>query len=362
MSNLDVILTEFLDSEMIKYGLPGYDCSVYCHGQEIYRRYAGNVDKDTLYYVFSNTKVIVCVAALQLYEKGKFLLEDRVDQFFTEMKDLKVKSKNGLKKAKRAMTIRDLFCMTSGLGDGIIDEELGRKIWDENPDGIRPIDLPKYLANIPLEFEPGEQFYYGISHEILAALIEKITGEKFSDYLHKNIFKPLKMNDTGFYPSRLNKEKIARLYRYNNGKEIIMHEEGSVIIPPMLLESASGGLITTVDDYMKFQEALCSGEKLLKRSTINLMRLDQLKGKQRDGYGYTGLGMGYGLGVRTIINQAECGSPVGFGPFGWGGAAGTYGSIDPENEITIFYAQSMFDTDSLRTHNLLRNIIYSALI
>lgn len=112
---------------------------------------------------------------------------------------------------------------------------------------------------------------------------------------------------------------------------------------------------------MSFQEALCRGDVLLSRRTTDLMRLDQLSGSMRDGYGYTGIGMGYGLGVRTIIDQAGCGSPVGFGPYGWGGAAGTYGSIDPENELTFFYAQHYFGPDDLRLHNGLRNVIYSHL-
>lgn len=370
MALFEKYLTEFLDSERKKYNLPGYDCSVYHHGKEIYRHMAGYRDaesrqpitKDTLYYVFSNTKVITCVAALQLYERGKFLLEDRLDYFFPEMGKMKVKTATGIKEAENPITIRDLFCMTSGLGSGTISEEMGRKIYMEHGGCLYPLDMPKYLAEIPLEFEPGTQFLYGISHEMLAALIEKITGERFSEYLKNHIFKPLGMENTGFYPEQLKSRERATLYRYcGPEKEMISYGLSSCIIPPVLQECASGGIITTVDDYMLFQEALCRGESILRRSTIELMRLDQLKGEQRKGYGYTNVGKGYGLGVRTIINQAECGSPIGFGPFGWGGAAGTYGSIDPENELTIFYAQHMFDTDAERTGHLIRNIIYSFL-
>ena len=370
MALFEKYLTEFLDSEMEKYKMPGYDCSVYRHGREIYRRCNGYADledqreitKNTLYYVFSNTKVITCTAALQLYERGKFLLEDRIDYFFPELGKMKVKTEQGIKEAENPITIRDLFCMTSGIGSGSISEEMGKRVYEEHGGELKPIDLPKYLAEIPLEFEPGTQYCYGISHELLAAIIEKVTGERFSEYLDKHIFQPLGMANTGFYPEKLDAGQIAPLYRYvGPDKEIINHGVGSCIIPPVLKECASGGIITTVDDYMRFQEALCKGEAILHRSTINLMRLDQLKGEQRKGYGYTNIGMGYGLGVRTVINQAECGAPIGFGPFGWGGAAGSYGSIDPENELAIFYVQSMFDTDACRTHNILRNIIYSNL-
>lgn len=91
------------------------------------------------------------------------------------------------------------------------------------------------------------------------------------------------------------------------------------------------------------------------------MRQNQLRGSQWDGYGYTHLGMGYGLGVRTVVDWAACGAPIGFGPFGWGGASGSYGSIDPENRLCIFYAQHVFGTDDLRTANRLRNIIYAGI-
>ena len=112
---------------------------------------------------------------------------------------------------------------------------------------------------------------------------------------------------------------------------------------------------------MRFQQALASGEKLLSRRTIDLMRLNQLSGAQFDSYGYTNIGLGYGLGVRTTLSQASLGAPVGFGPFGWGGASGSYGSIDPENDLCIFYMQHVFGTEDLRLCSRIRNIIYSAI-
>jgi len=170
------------------------------------------------------------------------------------------------------------------------------------------------------------------------------------------------MTNTAFTLDQLENKTLANQYRYAGPDQpLTCLGPANCLIPPILKESASGGLISSVDDYMKFQQALASGEQLLSRRTIDLMRLDQLHGSQRDGYGYTNLGMGYGLGVRTVIDQAKCGSPVGFGPFGWGGAAGTYGSIDPENNLCIFYAQHVFDTEDLRAHNRIRNVVYAGI-
>jgi len=364
-------LTTLLNTIQAEHNLPGYDCAVWQNGKEIYRCMKGVSDletqtpitKDTLYNIYSNTKVITCTAALQLFEQGKFLLEDEISRYFPEFSHMQVNNADKtVRDAQNPITIRDLFCMTAGIGDGDDYTEMGMKFYIET-NGTCPISsLPRYLAQVPLLFEPGTQYKYGICHELLAALIEKLSGETFGDYLEKHIFRPLGMTNTAFTLDQLENKTLANQYRYAGPDQpLTCLGPANCLIPPILKESASGGLISSVDDYMKFQQALASGEQLLSRRTIDLMRLDQLHGSQRDGYGYTNLGMGYGLGVRTVIDQAKCGSPVGFGPFGWGGAAGTYGSIDPENNLCIFYAQHVFDTEDLRAHNRIRNVVYAGI-
>lgn len=373
MASFEKALTAHLNRFMAEYSLPGYDCAVYHNHKEVYRHMEGLADlesgtpitRDTLYNLYSNTKVITCTAALQLYEQGRFLLEDELSRYFPEFAHMKVMNPDGtLTDAKNPITIRDLFRMTAGFGDGSspVEQEMGMKFFMETGGACPGSEFPKYLAEAPLLFEPGTQFYYGICHEMLAALITKLTGESFGDYLNRHIFRPLGMNNTAFTLDKLENKALANQYRYE-GKDKPLTSLGAAncLIPPILKESASGGLISTVDDYMKFQEALTVDGQLLSRRTVDLMRLDQLSGSQRDGYGYTGLGMGYGLGVRTIIDQAKAGSPIGFGPFGWGGASGSYGSIDPENRLTIFYMQHVFDTDCLWCNNTLRNIIYTSI-
>jgi len=371
MAKFESALTSLLKDIRSEYNLPGLDCAVWQGGREIYRHMEGTADlesgtpiaRDTLYNIYSNTKVITCTAALQLYEKGKFLLEDELSRFFPEFAEMKVMDENGkITDAKNPITIRDLFRMTAGIGDGDDYTQMGMRFFMETG-GVCPIlALPKYLAECPLQFEPGTAFKYGICHEVLAALIEKLSGQRFGEYLREHIFEPLGMNHTAFDLGDIQDCFLANQYRYV-GSDIPLESLGpaNCLIPPILKESASGGLISSVDDYMKFQQALAKGEQLLSRRTIDLMRLDQLEGEQRKGYGYTNVGMGYGLGVRTVIDQAKCGAPIGFGPFGWGGAAGTYGSIDPENDLCIFYAQHVFGTNDLRTHNRIRNVIYAGL-
>ena len=370
-ARLKQTLDAFLQRRMEEDHIPGVDCSVFHHHKEIYRFRAGYADIDsgtpitehTLYNIYSNTKVITCTAALQLYEQGYFLLDDPVSRYFPKMAQLSVAAKDGgTVPAQRTMTIRDLFRMTSGIAGGG-DPSVGRQFYEETGGACPAALLPDYIARVPLQFEPGTDYCYGISHEILAALIEKITGMTFGAYLKQNIFEPLGMNNTAFDLSDCASDQLATQYETQSGGQMPRAIGAkNCLIPPILRESASGGLISSVDDYMKFQEALCSGTTLLGRGTINLMRLDHLEDCQRANYGGTVLGWGYGLGVRTIIDQARAASPVGYGPFGWGGAAGTYGSIDPENEITVFYAQHIFGTNEALTHRGLNNIVYSALL
>ena len=373
MASFEKQLTAHLDRFAAAYKLPGYDCSVYHHHKEIYRHMSGvadletgtPIDRNTLYNLYSNTKVVACVAALQLFEQGYFLLEDELSRYFPEFSKMKVLQPDGtVTDAKNPIMIRDLFRMTAGFGDGTspVEQEMGMKFFTETGGACPGSELPKYLAQSPLLFEPGSKFFYGICHEMLAALVAKFSGKTFGEYLEEHIFRPLGMTNTAFTLDKLENKALANQYRFEGpDKPLTPLGAANCLLPPILKESASGGLISSVDDYMKFQEALTVDGQLLHRRTIELMRLDQLSGSQRDGYGYTHIGMGYGLGVRTVIDQAKCGSPVGFGPFGWGGASGSYGSIDPENELTIFYMQHVFDTDSLWGNNAMRNIIYSSL-
>lgn len=365
---LEKYLTEFLETLSYEYGIPGYDCSVYVHHKEVYRRMSGFADaaknkpitKNTLYNIYSSSKFITCTAALQLLEQGKIRLDDKLSRYFPEFEHMKVKtSDGGVKDAENQIKIKDLFCMTAGFRYENYGH-IGKRYMKDTNGECPLILLPKYLAEEPLEFEPSSAFRYSICHDVLGAVIEKVSGIKFSEYLKKNIFEPLGMENTGFNIEELNEENLAMQYAFKGkGKPII--EEGcrNALLPPYLKESGGGGLITTVDDYMKFQEAMCKGNIILRKPTIDLMRLDHLTPAQKKGYGWTGHGMSYGLGVRVIIDQAEAGTTAGKTNFGWDGAAGTFSSVDPEKEICIFYAQHLFGSNDWFINSTIRNIVYA---
>ncbi len=360
MHTLETKLTAFLDGYMAQYGLPGYDCTVWQHGQEIYRRSKGYADlenkvpysSDTLLHIYSNTKVITCAAALQLWEQGLFRLEDPISLYFPEMAAMQVQTEAGLVPMGREIRIQDLFTMTAGIGDGVDYQEMGMQFAMETLGACPIVELPRFLARTALKFQPGQGYCYGICHEVLAALIVKLTGKGFGEYLREHIFLPLGMTNTAFTPSGCVSREVANQYSIENPEGKLENKGNTnILIPPILFESASGGLVSTVDDYMKFQEAMRK-HVLLKPETIDRMRSNKLTGKAWDGYGYTG-NLGYGLGVRT---QKE-----GLGPYGWGGAAGTLGLIDPENGLTAFYAQQFFGTRDIQGNCEFTDILYGAL-
>lgn len=185
-----------------------------------------------------------------------------------------------VKEAENPVTIRDLFRMTAGIGDGDDYAEMGMQFYMETDGACPGVELPKYLARTNLLFEPGTQFKYGICHEVLAALITKLTGQSFSAYLKEHIFEPLGMENTAFRLSECRSQSLATQYSLLKNGELECKGKANCLIPPILKESASGGLISSVDDYMKFQEALCRENVLLSKSTTDLMWLDQLDGNR----------------------------------------------------------------------------------
>lgn len=364
---LQTALDAFLDDLMEKEGLPGYDCAVWHDHREVFRHQKGYADMenrvpythDTLLHIYSNTKVVACVAALQLWEQGAFRLEDPISRFFPEMGAMQVRTADGaLQPLARAIAIRDLFTMTAGIGNGDDYRDMAMRFYTETTGRCPLLELPRFLAATPLAFQPGARFCYGICHEVLAALVEKCSGQRFGAYLQAHVFAPLGMRNTAFDPAQCAAGTLAQ--QYSRQPDGTLKNEGSanILIPPILKESASGGLVSTVDDYMKFQEALCRENVLLKKETTDLMRTNQLAGGALAGYGYTRFGKGYGLGVRTVRDDQN---PRRTGPYGWGGAAGTYGLIDPERALTIFYAQQVFGARDIQGDDSLAKVVYDSL-
>lgn len=350
----------FCDS-FLELGVPGFDLAVYQDGKCILRHMNGYSDLenkvkmtgDERYNIYSCSKVITCVAAMQLWEKGLFSLEDKLSDYMPEFKDMTVKTENGIQKAEHPILIRHLFEMTAGFSYHCRSPHIITAI--SETDGRCPTrETMKYLAKEPLLFEPGDRWEYSLCHDVLAALVEIISGEKFETYVKKNIFDIVGMSRSSFMLPEEELNTIAEQYRFENGravnvgKNIVSYKLGS--------EYASGGAggISTVDDYIKFLEALRT-HKLLKVETLKLMMTDRLTEWQKRTY-WTRATHGYGLGVRCPKGNKQ------YTDFGWGGAACAYLAVDVENKISLFFGAHLLSSPAQGLRSMLYRFIRAELI
>ncbi|MEC0125275.1 serine hydrolase domain-containing protein [Paenibacillus pabuli] len=343
-----------------------------------YRSGLANLEEKTpigdgaIFNLYSMTKIMTCVAALQLVERGQLLLSDPISDYLPEYAEMTVKKtlSNGevrLEKATRVITVRDLFTMTAGFSYDVGSPSIQEAVKSTN--GTLPTrDFAKALSKEPLLFEPGTHWNYSMCHDVLGALVEVVSGRRFGTYLREEITAPLGMNDTAF---DLNDEQQARLipqYVYNDELEKAVRMDGNGFRVGTELESGGAGLLSTVSDYALFLNALTGrgtspeGVRILSQASVDLMRTDHLNDMTRSDYSWDHMnGYGYGLGVRTHISKSGSGSLSSLGEFGWSGAAGCMAIIDPDSELTVMYAQHLLNNQEPYIHRRLRNIVYSCL-
>lgn len=364
--------------QFVKNGPAGCSCAVAKDGKTLYHGCFGYADleekrpvtEDTVFRLFSMTKVITCTAAMMLFEKGKFLLNEPIYEYIPEYRDTQVfvTEPDGsvhTEKAKNPMLIKHAFNMSVGIPYPFIDTPTSRemiKVREELSKKYGKYDIlteVKAMGSVPVAFEPGTHWLYGYGHDIIAGLIEVITGKSIGQFLQDEIFGPLDMKSTGYRYHGDIESRMASYYRKNNKGEMIKIsvEEDQFHKPDALYESGGIGLYSTVGDYIKFSQMLANGglyykNRIIGRKTIDLMRTNHLNEEQLKDIGGSYLaGYGYGLGVRTLMSNAEGHSNGSVGEFGWTGMAGTYVSIDPKEGSSIVYMHQM-DPNMEEYHHL----------
>ena len=354
-------LSKMLDS-FIEMGIPGYDIIVKQHGETVFRRMDGFSDRDAgirmrgdeLYYVYSCSKVLTCTAAMQLYEKGLFKLDDELWHYLPEYKDMMVRTEDGtIVPAKHRITIRNLFTMTAGMNYDRDSNAIRRA--RERTNGRCPTrEVIREIAQEPLEYEPGTKWQYSLAHDVIVALVEVVTGMKFNDYITKSIFEPLGMKNSSYILTPELEKRIAPLYAYDAETKRFNVFHGNFYIFGPEYASGGAGCITTVEDYSIFLEALRTADSIIGRKTLELMTTDMLDDVNRPYY--WNQDRGYGLGVRCP-NFA-------FGPrtdFGWGGAAGAWLAVDWPHDYTAFYTQHVLYSPNSGLRDGLHNLIVDGL-
>lgn len=381
---LDAMLKRFTEQ-----GPPGCSCSVVQNGQTLFESHAGMADlaagrpvaPDTIYRIFSMSKVITCTAALMLYERGLFLINDPLSDYMPEFRDMRVHAPDcgdtvATMEARGPIRIRDLFAMTSGLqypgGDDPASRGVAAMMKDladrHGGSGRVPIStFASEMAKLPLAFEPGTRWRYGMSHDILGALIERLTGKPFGRFLEETIFEPLGMRDTCFHLPQEKASRLAAFYdRPESGTLVPSTAHDASYAPDAVSEYGGGGLLSTLGDYQRFAQMLaCGGEwagrRYLGSRTVDLMRTNVLTPELMKDYCWPYLaGYGYGLGVRTMIDAAVGGVNSSPGEFGWSGMAGTFALIDPALKLSIVYMQQMLPNLEEYHQPRIRAVVYGA--
>ena len=366
-------LTEYLDS-LGAAGVPGCDLAVYRDHEPVYRHWAGHRDEagaepvqgDELYWLYSCTKLFTTCSAMQLVERGVLNLDDPVSAYLPAYGQLTVREGDAVRPARRVLTVRHLMSMQSGLDYDMTTPQASAAL--ERTGGLATTrQLVDAKAKDPLCFEPGTDFLYSLSHDVLAVVIEVASGKRFSDYLRENIFQPLGLRATGFFPSGDEAARLCAQYVFDAEKDRAVpcgREENSFRFSPDY-ESGGAGLYSNVADCIAFADAIaCGGGKLISPEMIQLWNANQLGPKSRASFDeWNRLGYSYGLGVRTRVTAAVGGRGQ-IGEFGWDGAAGAWMMIDPVNHISAFYAMHVrnFGYCYDVIHPRLRELIYQAVL
>ena len=389
------ILKNLMDHFVEEKYAPGNSIKVYLNGKPEFEYSCGVSDIKTQklmtgnenLYLYSASKVATVTAALQLLEKEKFSLGDPLYDFIPEYKTMYIKKDDGnFVKAEKDIKIINLFNMTAGLTYNS-DTEAFRKAKRITNGKMNTVTVAKCISEDPLVFEPGTCFGYSLCHDILAALVEIISGERFSEYMRKNIFEPLGMDNSAYHITPEIEKNMATQYcfetnmntqldiveaqKYGAENDGYFKEVGMVnsLVFGEEYDSGGAGIISTVNDYIKLAAALANngtgtnGERILDKKTVELMKTNTLDAEQRKTFNWDQLaGYGYGLGVRTLIDKEKSGSNGNIGEFGWGGAAGTSVYIDTSINMAAVYAKHTLNPREEYYQPKVRNAIYSSIL
>lgn len=390
---------ERIDRHFAKYvddgRLPGWLIAVARGGQVVHLSTYGKrdlesgapVEVDTLWRIYSMTKPITSVAAMMLYEEGAFELKDPIHRWIPSFKEARVyKEGSALNPVTLPMSepvrIWHLLTHTSGLTYGFHHahpvDAMYRSAGYEwgSPPGKDLAAVCDDWASLPLLFQPGSEWNYGVSTDVLGRVVEVASGMSLEEFFRTRIFEPLGMTDTKWSVDETERERLAALYVRNpaDGKAFRFDMMSAAAHNPPAFLSGGGGLISTARDYHRFCQMLLrggelDGARLLGTRTLEYMTENHLPGgASLEEFGRplfsetTFAGMGFGLGFSVLDNPAEnkvLGSP---GEFAWGGAASTAFWVDPVEDLTVLFLTQLLPSSTYPIRTQLKSLVYQALV
>ena len=333
---------------------------------------------DAIFRIASQTKAITSVAAMMLYEQGKFLLDGPISEFIPEFKRPVVLDKYTNDStyttvpAKREITFRDLLTHTSGLDYPDIGTSNGKAIYKKNniPSGLGNVNANllnrmKALGKLPLMNQPGEKWLYGLNTDLLGCLVEVISGMTLEEFFTKKIFQPIGMNDTYFNVPASKASRLATVYTEDSLQRIIKWGHTFRDIDPdyplmkMSYFSGGAGLSSTAYDYAIFMQMLLNGgiyngHRILSKRSVEMMTSNQLKPEL-----FGGDLMGLGFGITSSF--AEGRGPRYAGSFAWGGYFGTTYWADPKAKLICVFMTQQNPNSHSDVQRKFEALVYSGL-
>jgi len=345
------------------------------------------ITADSLFRIYSMTKPITSITLMQLYEEGRFLLEDPVEKYLPDLGQPQVMTGGSdlapvTRPALSSITIKDLLTHTSGLTYGFFRQTpLDARYRDQ---GLGDFVTPDYslgegikrLGKQPLLFDPGTSWNYSMSTDVCGAVIEAITGQRLDQAFQERIFDPLDMTDTAFSVAADAVERFTALYipTADAGIKRIDEAASSNYLTPPTFLSGGGGLVSTIGDYQKFSSMLlaggeANGHRVIGRRTLEYMATNHLPGSKllnelgQSLFAEVAMdGMGFGLGFSVVEDAAANGNVCSPGEFAWGGAASTAFWIDPLEGLTTIFMTQLLPSSTYPIRRELRSAVYQALV
>ena len=375
-----------MEREVLSGNVAGMSAMVFQGGHEQFFGTAGLADReqgrpiarDTIFRLFSMSKPVTSAACMLLVERGELDLCTPVGDYLPQYANMKVCSPDGLVPAERPVLVMDLMSMSSGLsypGNSDESDRAVARVFDEEQrrmDAGDPMTTQQLMAAVgecPLAFQPGLAWRYGLSADVVAAVVEKVSGMRFGEFLQQELFGPLGMVDTGFWvpPEKMN--RFAQVYRrHDDGLKPFLGRNlavGRYDVPPAY-EAGGAGLVSTVDDYMRFArmllgEGMLEGTRVFSPRTVALMRQPQLPAEKLGNYWEAPQGYEYGHLMRVMVRDGWCAGLCSHGEFGWDGWLGTYFTVAPQEDMTLVVMMQRCDAGTLPITRKIRSVAYSAL-
>ncbi len=338
---------------------------------------------DAIFRIYSMTKPVAVVAAMMLYEEGKFQLDDPVSNYLPEFSNMKVFENGRLVDADRPVTIQHLLTHTSGLVySGVVRNDHFKRLYglpnedERRLEGVTLEQHVKELAALPLFVQPGVEWHYGESMAVLSRLVEVLSGQSFRDFLRENIFAPLGMDDTGFEVPSGKASRLVSLYETDDQQSYVATSGyGEPYTHRAILASGGGGLVSTGSDYLRFCQMLLNGGELegvriLQADTVSLIIGNHLPedmgaGRPLATLGRTSFfdrpGFGFGFGGYVVVDSAVAKVPTRNGTYSWGGWANTLFWIDPQQEMIGLVFTQVIDGDKYGNGAVMMDLTYKAI-